>query len=96
MTEITDLGVRKIIEKGASLTVTIPIDAVKALKLEKGDNLAFSMEDGIVYIEKQKNLLSRARDIEKSLEGAVALLGRPLTKEERKKILSNLLEQGKS
>jgi len=89
--EDKDLGVRKVIQKGGSLTVTLPSEVVEILKLKSRQKLAF-IQDGKtkrVYIMRQQDLVSLLK-LKRNLEGVATLLGRELTKDEIQEIIENL------
>ena len=47
---------RKLVKNRESLQVTIPAELVKALKLNPGDSLVFTWEDGSFTCSKMKQL----------------------------------------
>jgi antitoxin component of MazEF toxin-antitoxin module len=58
MSSLKSAGVRKIVKKGGSLTVTIPPDAVDFLGIRAGEDLAFIGDVlGNVYMVRQQTLV---------------------------------------
>lgn len=89
-----NLGVRRIIQKGGSLTVTLPSEVAEILALEAGQDLAF-IKDGKnsrIYLVRQQDLVdaSGLLRLKKNLEGAAGLVGRELTEDEIRKIIESL------
>lgn len=93
-TKDKNLGVRRVVRKGGSLTVTIPSEVTEFLNLEAGQDLAFiqDVKSHRIYLMKQQDLVdaSKLLKLKKNLEGAATLLGRELTEAEIEKIIESL------